>query len=340
MISTKGSQKPMSFLVSLKTMLCRVEKYPTRLLLGAVVLGLIFGTTLYINIISAPDAFPHGTQVAIEEGMTLKDAARHLEGRNVIRSPFFFEMTMRFVFGGTIVAGEYFFKEPLTLLGVTPKVARGAYGLTPLKVVIPEGTSVREMAEIISKNFENFDANEFISIAERDEGYLFPDTYQFLPTVKAPQVYSDMKANFEKKTSELKKEIAVSERSLHEIITMASILEEEARRTQTRRMISGILWKRLEIDMPLQVDAVFPYINGKNTFELTLDDLDIDSPYNTYRYRGLPPTPITNPGLDSILAALTPEESPYLYYLADLEGETHYSETFEGHKIKKARYLR
>ncbi|MBI3075161.1 MAG: endolytic transglycosylase MltG, partial [Parcubacteria group bacterium] len=149
-----------------------------------------------------------------------------------------------------------------------------------------------------------------------------------------------MRENFFKKIKPLETAIGDSGKNLHEILTMASLLEEEARAADTRRLIAGILWRRLKIGMPLQVDATFMYINGKNTFELTLEDLaDDSSPYNTYTHKGLPPGPITNPGLDSIVAALYPKENPYLFYLADLSGTTYYSRTFDEHKEKKFRYL-
>ena len=120
---------------------------------------------------------------------------------------------------------------------------------------------------------------------------------------------------------------------------MASLLEKEARTTESRRIIAGILWKRLEIGMLLQVDAVFGYIINKGSLQLTLEDLSIDSPYNTYRYKGLPIGPIANPGLDSLQAATMPILTDYLFYLSDKEGTMHYSETFEEHKRKKRLYL-
>jgi len=120
---------------------------------------------------------------------------------------------------------------------------------------------------------------------------------------------------------------------------MASIIEAEARTTESRRIISGILWKRISLGMPLQVDSTFVYINGKNTYELTSDDLKIDSPYNTYVYKGLPPTPIGNPGLDAILAALYPKTSKYLYFLSSKSGDMYYATTFEQHKRNKELYL-
>jgi len=120
---------------------------------------------------------------------------------------------------------------------------------------------------------------------------------------------------------------------------MASLLEEEARALETRRIIAGILWNRIKLGMLLQVDAVFPYIIGKNTYEVTLDELQVDSPYNTYKYPGLPVGPISNPGLSAIKASVTPIESKYLFYLSDKAGRMYYAENFEKHKENRIMYL-
>ena len=120
---------------------------------------------------------------------------------------------------------------------------------------------------------------------------------------------------------------------------MASLLEREVPLTYDRRVVAGILWKRIRLGMPLQVDAVFPYIIGKNSFNLTKSDLATDSPYNTYLYKGLPAGPIANPGLDAILAAVTPLPTSYLYYLSDKYGNLHYSATYEQHLANKHKYL-
>ena len=120
---------------------------------------------------------------------------------------------------------------------------------------------------------------------------------------------------------------------------MASILEGEARRMETRKIIAGILWTRLEIDMPLQVDATFRYINGKGTFDLTKADLEEDNPYNTYINKGLPPTPISSPGIDAISAALNPIKTNYIYFLSDNDGNMYYAVDFEGHKKNRVLYL-
>ena len=120
---------------------------------------------------------------------------------------------------------------------------------------------------------------------------------------------------------------------------MASILEKEARKLETRKVIAGILWKRIEIGMPLQVDAVFGYIHATSTYSPTFEDLEVDSPYNTYTNRGLPPGPIGNPGLESIRAALEPTKTPYLYYLTGKDGFMYYAKTFDQH-VANRRFLR
>ncbi len=120
---------------------------------------------------------------------------------------------------------------------------------------------------------------------------------------------------------------------------MASILEDEANTLEDKRIIAGILWKRLKLKMPLQVDSTLRYTTGKSSGELTKADLSANNPYNTYVNKGLPPTPISNPGLDSIRAAITPTNTSYLYFLSDKNGNMHYAETFEEHKQNRINYL-
>ena len=121
---------------------------------------------------------------------------------------------------------------------------------------------------------------------------------------------------------------------------MASLIEKEASGEKDRNIVSGILWKRIEKGIPLQVDAPFLYILGKESSELTKSDLSINSPFNTYKYKGLTPSPIGNPGLDSIKAAINPEDSPYLYYLHDAEGNIHYARTYSEHQKNIRTYLK
>jgi UPF0755 protein len=317
----------------------RIWYYSARTIALLGIVGMVaIGFFTYLSI--PPRAFPTNTIVSIEEGMTLREAGTALREHGVIRSELFFRgMVVALASDSQVVSGEYFFDEPLDVNTLVRRITIGDYGLTPVRVLIPEGFTVYDIASRMAGMFERFDEQEFLDIALRDEGYLFPDTYLFSPNVTAPVVHEVMRQNFDERIAPLAEEVEASGRTLDEIIIMASMLEKEAHTTESRRMIAGILWHRLDIDMPLQVDAVFPYFIGRNTFELTMEDLRHESPYNTYRYRGLPIGPIANPSMDSILAALRPIENPYLFYLSDMSGEMHYAETYEQHMRYRAIYL-
>jgi len=211
-------------------------------------------------------------------------------------------------------------KKKLAFLGMALAVLGGLFllvydFLTPnavvpvklVRVTVPEGFNIRQIAERLEEaGF--FPAEEFIKLAQNEGGYLFPDTYEFYGHARPEEVILRMKENFLKKAGEVSPDAVI----------MASLLEEEAAQTEDRKIISGILWKRLGAEFPLQVDA---------------------EP-GTYEYLGFPPSPITNPGLDAIEAALHPAASPYWYYLSDKEGNTHYAKTFEEHKQNRLKYLR
>ena len=147
-----------------------------------------------------------------------------------------------------------------------------------------------------------------------------------------------MNNNFNKKVEKLNLTL-LSDNELNKIVTMASLIEKEAGNNEEMPFISGILSNRLKKNMPLQVDASFIYLLGKKSSDLTKDDLKIDSPYNTYVNKGLPPGPINNPGMNAILASLNPAKTPYYFYLHDKDGIIHYAKTFEEHKINKRKYL-
>ncbi len=207
-------------------------------------------------------------------------------------------------------------------------------------ITIPEGLTVVQMGDLFAK--ENiFSKNTFVKSASKYEGYLFPDTYRFYKNATPQGVIDKMRSNFDKKVnSQILNEIEQSQKTLNEIVIMASLLEEEAHDNEDRKIIAGILWKRINLGMLLQVDAALNYVIGKTSAELTANDLAIDSLFNTYKYRGLPPAPISNPGIDTIIAALRPKKTDYLYYLSDKGGKIHYARTFEEHKNNKFKYLR
>lgn len=309
-----------------------------------VVISIFLPFLLVVNtlFLVPPSKFPVGKTLVIPEGATVRQIARSLENREIIRSPILFEALLK-AFGEEerVIAGEYFFSQKLALYEVIDRVTGGDYGLDPLRVWIPEGATIEEIGKILERRFPEITAEKFVASAAGLEGYLFPDTYYFLPIVKEQQVIKEMSKNFQNKLEPLLADIENSDKDLHEIVTMASLIEGEASNSnEERKVISGILWKRIEVDMPLQVDAVFKYIVGRGGLNITKEDLRTDSPYNTYINKGLPPGPINNPGLNSIVAALNPKPSSYFFYLHDKYGNIHYAVNYKQHSSNAQRHLR
>lgn len=301
---------------------------------------MIVGTLSYLYLVVPPDAFPSGQLITVQEGQSVSEISTRLASENVIQSPLIFKLLLLILKRDRGArAGDYLFREPKNVWEVARAVSIGAYGLEPTKIRIHEGATTKEMAKIFSEQLLRFKSDVFIAAAEPEEGFLFPDTYFFLPNATEGMVIQSMRQNFEDHIQKLNPPVASSTHSLSEIITLASIIEREAHDAEDRRMISGVLWNRLKKNIPLQVDVTFLYTIGKGTFDLTMKDLRSDSPYNTYVHKGLPPGPIGSPSLDSIDAALHPTPSQYLYYLADRNGVTYFSKTYEEHLEKKHLYL-
>ncbi len=286
-----------------------------------------------------PKEFPLGQVVTIYSGESLDKITSDLESLHIIRSPFWFR-TAVILQGGErgVIAGDYLLDEKAGPINIAYRLVHARFHLTTARITIPEGWDSTQIADYLKKNLVNFNQVRFLNIAKKEEGYLFPDTYFVSPTIKPEVLIDKMEKTFNEKIKSVPG-IATTTKSLGDIITMASILENEARTTESRRIIAGILWKRLQLGMPLQVDATFLYINGKNTYQLTADDLKINSPYNTYLYKGLPPGPIDNPGVDALFAAVNPITTKYLYYLSSRDGTIHYAQTFEQHKRNAELYL-
>jgi UPF0755 protein len=176
--------------------------------------------------------------------------------------------------------------------------------------------------------------------AKPKEGYLFPETYFFAPMATADIILSRMSDTFKAKIKPYEEEIKASVRSSEDIVKMASILEAEVQTDADRKMVADLLWRRLDAGMALQVDSSIGYILSKTSAQLTVADLRTDNPYNTYVYKGLPPTPISNPGIESIEAALRPTHNDYLFYLSDKNGITHFAKTYAEHLANKKKYIK
>ena len=291
--------------------------------------------------LSAPSTFPQGQMITIQKGSGLSGVSDFLASRGAARYSLPLKVTL-YLFGGgkNIKAGDYIFEKPLSTLQVAWRVVQGQHNIPLIKITIPEGTSLAQIPAIVDSKLAFFDTKDFLRLTKGKEGYLFPDTYLFPKDESTGNFIRVMEDDFNKRLEGVQDKISAFGKPLSQVVIMASILEKEARTSETRRTIAGILWKRLQIGMPLQVDSSLTYVSGKNTFQLTSDDLNNSSPYNTYKYKGLPPGPITNPGLDALLDAVTPISSQYFYFLSDKNGVMHYAVTLDEHNKNKSLYLK
>lgn len=299
---------------------------------------IIFSFCVYLQ--RPPSNFPFNEVVTISQGESLQDITKNLHQLGVIKHEFIFRSAV-IILGGErkVIAGDYLLDEKAGPVNIAYRLIKGQFHMETRKITIFEGWNIFDIADSLDKQLVDFNKEEFLKLAKDKEGYLFPDTYFINSTARPKTIINLMYQNFESKIKTIPG-IATSTKSLKEIITMASIVETETNNLKDKKIVSGILWKRIEIGMPLQVDVTFKYINGKGTFDLTLDDLKIDSPYNTYVYKGLPPGPIANPGMDSILATLYPTKTKYLYFLTSkTDGKMYYGKTFEEHKTNRRLYL-
>lgn len=313
-------------------------------------LGGGFITAGYWYYIRPPDAFPANKMITVATGTppNAEAIAESLKDENIIQSPFAFRVIVRLLGADkTLQGGDYIFKEPKNVWAIARSIAIGAHGLEPITIRIPEGATSKEIAKIFSREFPYFNSDHFLQeVKDNDlEGYLFPDTYNFLPNVNEDTVIKTMEQDFNcrvygmgdgcirtNQNMSLTNSIETFGKPISDIITMASILEKEGTNLDNRRMISGILWNRLAKGMPLQVDAAFLYSIGKSTPSLTKKDLrNEDDPYNTYKNKGLPPTAIGSPSISSIIAAVTPIKTDDLFYLSDASGTMYYSATYAQH---------
>lgn len=304
-----------------------------------VLAGVGAGTIFFLNQPPSTTSFP--TSVTIEPGMSVKSITDTLEVADMVRSSTLLYVAIMFWFEPTdIKASTYVFEEPLTTFEVAKRLATGDFDSTLIRFTHYEGERVTEIAEHASDTLENFDKEAFLARALPLEGKLYPETYFVPKDFSADELIDLMIATYAKETEDIQPLMDHSELSHEEILVLASILEREANSTTSMKIVSGILQRRLAEGMPLQADASIEYVLNKPLKELTPEDLKIDSPYNTYLNRGLPPTPIGNPGRTAIEAVLLPEDTDYVYYLTDDDGTFHYARTYDEHLDNIARYLR
>lgn len=288
-----------------------------------------------------PSDFPVDEMITVPAGATLKDVSKIMKDNNLIRSEFvFFTYFSLSHDTTTLKASNYFFTEPLALDKLAVKLTEGNYTEGLIKFTHIEGESVDEVATRAEDVLADFDKDKFIELAKPHEGRLFPDTYMIPDTFNEEELLDLFRETFTEKISPLQDQIDEHDLSLENIIILSSLLERETNEEENRRIVSGILQNRLAINMPLQVDASLEYVLDKHLSELTPEDLKKESPYNTYLNVGLPPTPIGNPGLDTIKAVLSPIETEYMFYITGDDGNFYYAKDFDEHRSNISKYLR
>jgi len=293
----------------------------------------------------------------VESGQGVNLISANLRRAGLIHSSFVFETYIWAIKSeNKVIAGRYKLSSSMNIPQITSALIRGTVTQND-KVTFIEGWSRQDSADYLQR--QGFNSQEYLQLTAssatwRDdypltqaipdnaslEGFLFPDTYAATQSTKVTTIIDKQLENFEAKiTSAMIEDIRHSGHSLYQIITMASILEKEVPQHADKKMIADIFWKRIKANIGLQSDATINFVTGKGTTRPSLDDLKINSLYNTYKYKGLPPGPISNPGLESIQAALYPTPNPYYYFLTDKDGGVHYAKDLEEHKQNRVKYL-
>lgn len=265
----------------------------------------------------------------IPKGSSVSIIGKNLEKAGLIKNATVFKFYVQISNSqNKIQAGEFELSPNLSLSQIITELKKGP---KEIWVTIPEGLRREEVAtkfaSILNKD-QKF-ISEFLQLTTDKEGYLFPDTYLFPRSATAVQIVNKLTTTFNQKVEDV----------TYRQLIIASMLERETFADTEKPIVAGILYKRLENDWPLQVDATLQYVKG-NWEPIYSIDKEIKSAFNTYKNLGLPPSPIANPGLSSILAAISPEESDYWYYIHDNDAKIHFAKTLEEHNENINKYLR
>ncbi|MBX4189116.1 endolytic transglycosylase MltG [Candidatus Parcubacteria bacterium] len=266
---------------------------------------------------SAPKNFPVHGIVTLRQGAGLSELSLTLKRNHVIRSATWFRVTV-IILGGErgIQAGDYYLSKRESSARLAWRMVHADRDLSLVRITIPEGFTVKDISKLFDERFPLFSHKDFEASAP--EGYLFPDTYFVYVNATASSTIGFFQDNFHNKVDPLADEVKASGHSIYNIIVLASILEAETKTPEDMAVVSGIMWKRLKLDMPLQVDSA----------------------PETYKTKGLPRAPINNPGLVAIKAAIHPKDSPYLYFISDKQNQIHYAKTLDEQTANINKYLK
>jgi UPF0755 protein len=297
----------------------------------------------------------------ISSGESATQIGENLAKAGLISDSFYFKFYLwKSGLKSSIKAGEYNLSSAMTIPEIVDIVSKGKIIEKETTVLITEGLTSAEIEDILVAN-ELVEKNQFKEAVDgknlgryynydflRDkpeganlEGYLFPDTYIFYKKTTPEEIIEKILSNFDKKVdSEMRSEIARQGKTIFEVITLASIVQEEANGANDMKVVAGIFINRLEMGKPLEADSTINFITGKKMPQALYSDIENSSPYNTYKKSGLPPGPIDNPGLDAIRAVIWPEKTDYLYFLHAPDGKAYYGKTYEDHLKNRAKYLK
>lgn len=339
------------------------------LCLVIVIGGTAIGGYLYVNSALKPvdpdNTNPVKVDIPIGSGVT--SIGSILEDKGIVKNSTVFKYYVKFNNEAGFQAGSYDLTPSMTLNEIvnslkTGKVMRKA----EFKITIPEGLQLDQISEIIAEKspytkeeiekklndkkwleqlkeeYPELITDEILNkdIKRPLEGYLYPATYPFYE--KKPSLDTILKkmiAQTNEVLAQYQEAMAANDYTPHELLTLSSLIEEEATEKADRGKISSVFYNRIEEGMPLQTDPTVLYALGKHKDKTVYKDLEVKSPYNTYQVKGLPPGPIANAGVSSIEAALQPEDTEYYYFLAASNGSVYYSETLDEHNEKKAKYI-
>lgn len=314
-----------------------------------ITIGLIILIIIFLFIYYKEGTLPVNSQdktakiFVIRRGENVTQIAKNLEKEGLIRNRVvFYFIVKQLRIDKKIQAGDFRLSPSMNLYEIAKTLTKGTLDIW---VTIIEGLRKEEIAQIFSKEL-NLPESEFIKIAK--EGYLFPDTYLIPKNATIKTVIAILTKNFNSKYNQaLQKKAKEKGLTDEEVIILASLVEREAKFNEDRPLVASVILNRLKNQMKLDIDATVQYALGYQSDEktwwkknLTKEDLEIDSPYNTYKYPGLPPTPICNPGLASIKAILEAPETDYFYYLSDKFGKIHFAKTLDEHNQNIRKYLR
>ncbi len=300
----------------------------------------------------------------VEDGDSVSEIAQDLNEAALIESELFFKIYVKLTGNASsLQAGSFELTPGMNFRALVAELTDAQ--AQEVEVTIPEGYTIEQIGEAVMEALPGISEEDWeeatgpngkwrieedeivggISDDQGLEGYLFPDTYRFRTDASAQTVVETMVLTLKRRLAE--NDVTIPESlqfanglTFHEMITLASIVEREVRSAEDMKLVAGIFYTRLQIGMALQADSTVNYLTGKKETSVSLEDSKIDSPYNTYQNLGLPPGPISNPGMNAILAVLHPTDSEYLYFLTTPEGDVMYATSFDQHVANKYQYLK